>query len=181
VATVVETVRSLAAPLVAEHGLELVDVEHTGGVLRLTVDRDGGAGLDLVAAATRAVSRALDAADPLPGQYTLEVSTPGLERPLRTPDHFARAIGRTVAVKTVPGTAGPRRLTGTLVAADADHVTVRVDPEPDADAAPGTATGDGGTTERTLRYDEIERARTTFAWGPAPKPGKGSTNKTKAS
>jgi ribosome maturation factor RimP len=61
-----------------------------------------------------------------------------------------------VAVKTVPGTEGDRRLTGTVAAADGDAVTIDLT--------------DGGT--RTLRYEEIERARTTFEWGPAPKPGR---------
>lgn len=155
--TIAERVGEIVAPLLAELGLELDDLEHTGGTLRVTVDREGGASIDAIAAATRAISRALDEADPIPDHYTLEVSTPGLERALRTPVHFAKAVGKTVTVKTVPGTEGERRLAGVLIDAADDTITVRLD----ADAG-----------ERTLSYADIERARTTFAWGPGPKPGK---------
>ena len=106
---------------------------------------------------TRAVSQALDDADPLPGQYTLEVSSPGLERPLRRPDQFARAVGEEISVKTRPSYDGARRLRGRLVAATAEQVELLVDGRSVA-----------------LAYDDVERARTIFDWGPTPKPGKGS-------
>jgi ribosome maturation factor RimP len=92
----------------------------------------------------------------VPGRYTLEVSSPGLERRLRTPDHFVRAIGSEVTVKTRTEVDGERRFRGTLVAADEAGVTLRL-----ADDA-----GD-----RSLAYDQIEKARTVFDWGPTPKPG----------
>jgi ribosome maturation factor RimP len=137
--------------------VELVDLEYAGGVVRVTVDRAGGVDLEAIARVTREVSRALDRHDPITGRYTLEVSSPGLERKLRTAAQFGRAIGSQVRIKTRPEADGERRVDGTLVAADDDGVLVRV-----------TATGD----ERRLRYDDIERARTVFEWGPAPKPGK---------
>lgn len=149
-----EEIRSLVAPLVEAAGLELYDVEDTGGVLRVLVDRPGGIDLDAVAAATRIVSDALDEADALEGPTTLEVSSPGLERPLRTPAHFTRALGARINVKTVPGSEGERRFEGTLVEADDDSITVE---------------GDGGV--RALGYAEIERARTVFEWGGQPRPG----------
>jgi len=94
----------------------------------------------------------LDAHDPLPGQrYTLEVSSPGVERKLRTPSHFARAVGETVSVRTVAGAKGERRVTGRLQCADADGFVLEAEDLP------------GG--ERRLSYDEIERARTIFEWG----------------
>ena len=99
-------------------GLELVDVERRASVLLVTVDRAGGVDLDALTAANRAVSRALDELDPIPGRYSLEVSSPGVERRLRTPAHFARAVGEMVAVKTRPQVPGERRLRGRLVAAD---------------------------------------------------------------
>lgn len=148
-----ERVRELVEPLVDEAGLELYDLELAGGTLRILVDRQGGADIDVISTLTRAVSRALDEHDPISGSYTLEVSTPGLERPLRTPTHYAGAIGTTVKVKTRPGVEGERRVEGTVTSADAVAVTVR------------DATG----AERAVRYDEIERARTTFEWGPTPK------------
>lgn len=153
--TLVEAVTAAVAPVVASLGVELVDVEHQGAVLRLVVDEPGGIGLDRIAEVTRAASRALDEADPLPGTYTLEVSSPGLERPLRTPAHFARAVGQRVSVRARAGFEGDRRLSGLLVAAGDDHLVVRTD---------------GGEVQ--LPYDQVDRARTVFEYGPAPKPGK---------
>ncbi|HEX2577229.1 MAG TPA: ribosome maturation factor RimP [Aquihabitans sp.] len=154
---IAERIRGLVAPLVAEVDAELYDVEFTGGTLRITVDRPGGVDMGVIGSLTRAVSRLLDETDPIPGQFTLEVSSPGLERPLRIPEHFARAVGEVIAVKTRPGTEGDRRLTGRVVAADDESVTIAPDA---ADAAP-----------RRLLIDDLERARTVFEWGPAPKPG----------
>ncbi len=160
-ATAVERVTELVAPIVADFGLELYDLEHAGGVLKVTVDRDGGVDLDAIAAVTRNVSRELDHADPIPGRYTLEVSSPGLERPLRTQAHFTRAIGAKVHVRTRPGVEGDRRITGVLTAADRDGFVVQ--PE--------------GEAERRLRYDDIERARTVFEWVRGEKPGRPSKAK----
>ena len=81
------------SPVVEARGLDLVDVEVHGAQLTVYVDRDGGIGLDELGEATRDVSAALDELDPIPGRYTLAVSSPGLERRLRTPAHFARAVG----------------------------------------------------------------------------------------
>lgn len=155
---VVETVTEAVAPVLGTLGVELVDVEHHGAVVRVVVDEGGGIGLDRVAEVTQAVSRALDDRDPLPGRYTLEVSSPGLERPLRTPAHFAQAVGRKVTLKTKPTFGGERRLTGLLVAATAERLLVGVDGQDDIE----------------VPLADVERARTVFEWGPAPKPGKGS-------
>jgi ribosome maturation factor RimP len=152
----VERVRAVVEPVVAAADLELYDVELAGGVLRVLVDRSGGVDLAVLGEVTRAVSEALDADDPFPGRYTLEVSSPGLERKLRTPAHFAAALGKKVRVRTVPGTEGERRLEGELTAADDEGVTV--------------ATDEG---DRRLTHAEIERARTVFEWGPTPPPGRG--------
>lgn len=165
-----EAVRNLAQPVCTSADVELVDVELGGGVLTVTVDREGGLDLDSIAALTRQISRLLDEADPVPGRYTLEVSTPGLERKLRTPDHFRRVVGQVVNVRTVAGTEVGRRLRGTLVAVDDDGITVGPDPD----------TADG--PDRTVRHDQVERARTVFEWGPSPKPGakKSPSSKKKA-
>jgi len=158
-------------PVLAALDLDLYDVEMTGSgkarTLRVTVDRAGGpqadgepgAGVDLeaITAATNAISPVLDRlveeADPaaraLGGPYTLEVSSPGLERALRTPSHFRRAIGTTVSVKTRGNeTAGPQRRRG--VVADADDAGFELDID--------------GTRER-LAYDDVVQARTVFEWG----------------
>ena len=103
-------------------GLDLVDVELHGAQLTVFVDREGGIDLDELGEATRDVSAALDDIDPIPGRYTLSVSSPGLERRLRTPAHFARAVGETVTVRIDAGTADVRRVTGTLAGGGRDGV-----------------------------------------------------------
>ena len=158
--SVSERVRTLVEPIVAGQDLELFDLEQAGGTLRVTVDRPGGLDMEAIASLTRALSRALDEHDPIAGQYTLEVSSPGLERPLRTPAHFAWAVGKDVNVKTLPDHPAGRRLAGTVTAADGATVTIQLD----------TPTEQGDTSV-TLALADIEKARTTFAWGPAPKPG----------
>lgn len=143
-------VQELIEPVLAAGGFELVDVQFARGALQVFVDRPGGIDLDAVAAVSTTVSQLLDEADPVPGAYTLEVSSPGLERPLRRPEHFRRFLGTTVAVKTRPQVEGERRLQGPLEAADDEGIVV---------------------AGRRLRYDEVERARTVFEWGPASGPG----------
>ena len=151
--TVSDRVRDVVGAPLEISGLELVDVEHTGTLLRVTVDRPGGVDLDAISDASRLVSEALDRTDVVPGRYVLEVSSPGVERPLRTPAHFRRFVGTRVAVRTRPETQGERRVEGELESADDQGVVV---------------------AGRRLAYDEIERARTVFVWGPAAKPGRGA-------
>ena len=93
-------------PVVRAVGLELVDVELRSGVLLVTVDRDGGVDLGALTDANRVVSSVLDELDPVPGRYTLEVSSPGVERTLRRSAHFVRAVGETVTVKTLSSGSG---------------------------------------------------------------------------
>jgi ribosome maturation factor RimP len=151
--TTTDRVRALVAPLVADADLELYDVDLAGGVLQVLVDKPGGADIGTISTLARTISRTLDEHDPIEGSYALEVSSPGLERPLRTPAHYAGAVGSTVKVKTKPGVDGDRRVEGTITAADDTSVTVQP-----AEGAP-----------RTLAFEDIERARTTFAWGGAAK------------
>jgi ribosome maturation factor RimP len=169
--TAPDRVRRLVEPIVEQAGLGLYDLELAGAVLRVVVDRptgdpDAGLGLDALTDLTRSISRALDDDDPIAGRFTLEVSSPGLERALRTPAHFAAAVGEVVAVKTIPGLEGERRVRGTLESADDDGIVI-ADP---------TAGG-----SRRLAYDEVERARTVFEWGPPPKPGGPRQTRTKRS
>ena len=151
--SVSERVRHLVAPTLADQGLEVVDVEHMANVLRVTVDRPEGVDLDTISTASRLVSDELDrherdGREVVPGRYVLEVSSPGVERPLRTPEHFRRFVGTTVSIRTRPGTEGERRVEGTLEAADDAGVVV---------------------AGRRLAYADIERARTVFVWEPAAK------------
>jgi ribosome maturation factor RimP len=149
-------------PIVESLGLSVYDVTLTGGerpTLAVLLDRAGEHGVDLdeLETATRTISAALDASDPVHGRYLLEVSSPGLERPLRTPEHFAGAVGEIVTCKTRDAEGHASRLRGVLASADAETVTI------------STEEGD-----RTVALDAVDAARTVFEWGPAPKPGKGS-------
>ena len=122
----------------------------------MLVDKEGGVDLETVTAATQALSPALDRATELGNQpYLLEVSSPGIERPLRTPEHYHRAIGEQVSVKYhTPD--GPHRTRGTLVAATDNDATIDTDGNREA-----------------IAYEHITQAHTVFEWGPQPRPGKG--------
>ena len=180
----VDELFDLLASTVAHSGLELVDVEVRPGLVRVVVDGPGGAQLDAIAEATRAVSAALDSRDPLPGhRYTLEVTSPGVERPLRTPAHFARAVGETVTVRTVSGEPGARRLTGRLVTADDEGFVIVPAGEHGHHEQHGQhgphEGGEGGEGDATVRfaYSEIDRARTVFEWGVSESPGGGASTR----
>jgi ribosome maturation factor RimP len=154
----VEHVHELVASALDERDIELVDLEVKPGLLRVVVDRPGGIDLEAIAEVTRQLSHRLDDDDPIPGRYSLEVSSPGLERPLRTPAHFARFVGTTISVKTKPEVEGDRRVQGVLDDADHEGITV---------------------ASRRLAYSDIERATTVFEWGPTPKPGAPQKTKNK--
>ena len=155
-----ETIVAAIEPVLATLGLEVFDVQLTGSgrarTVRVIVDRDGGVDLDAITAASERVQPALDALDDL-GPYALEVSSPGLERPLRRPEHFRRAVGETVSVKVRDTDGEVRRLRGDLVSTDERGVTV---------AAADTNSGEH------VDFDQIIKARTVFEWGAAPKPDK---------
>ncbi|MBC8195972.1 MAG: ribosome maturation factor RimP [Acidimicrobiia bacterium] len=150
---VTDRVDLMATPLCERVGVELVDVEYEGGILRLTIDHSDGVGMEAIASVTREVSRALDHEDPIGSTYTLEVTSPGLERRLKRPEHFMKAVGLKVAIKTHPGVEGDRRLSGLIETADPSGVSIR---------------SEEGTL-RVLGYDEILTARTIFEWNPGPK------------
>lgn len=160
----VDTIVQTLTPAVADLGLHLYDVEITGTgrarVLRVMVDRDGGIDLEGIAGATRAVSPLLDVPPldaALHGPYALEVSSPGVERPLRTLEHYTRAIGETVSVKVRPnGDHGARRVRGVVTAADATSFELVLD---------------DGASER-VAYDDVTQARTVFVWADEAKGSK---------
>jgi ribosome maturation factor RimP len=147
-------VEALVRPVVESAGLELWEVGFRGesgrSVLRVSVDREGGVDLDAIADVSERLSRRLDLEDFGPRGYRLEVSSPGLERPLRTPRHFERSVGQQVKVKTVEPVDGNKVHEGALVSADAEAIVV-------ASA--------GG--ELRVPYADIASARTVFEWGSA--------------
>lgn len=166
-ATELERVRELVEPITSDLDLDLYDIERRGGTVRITVDTppgsEGGISLDNLSLATRLISRELDHEDVIASQYTLEVTSPGLERTLRTPAHFQREVGKDITVRLAGHAVSdgdPRRLDGQLVAADESTATVL---------------GDDGV-ERVINVADVDKARTIFEWGPKPKPGKGPGN-----
>lgn len=126
--SVEDNVTRLVEPVAHGRGLELVEVEFRPAgrrsVLRITLDRDGGIGLDDLAEASREMSDVLDVHDAVPGAYSLECSSPGVNRPLRRPEDFARFVGMAVRVRTHAPIDGARTFLGKLVTAGADTIEI---------------------------------------------------------
>jgi len=128
-----ERLLALLQPVVEELGYELWELEYQPGrgnaLLRIYLDTaaPGGITVDDCERASRAVSEVLDTSDPIPGNYTLEVSSPGLERPLRTARHFAPYVGEQVFVETVHVVDERRRFKGVLAAAGPESIEVDVE------------------------------------------------------
>lgn len=164
---VLDRLRAIVNPIASGLELDVYDIEQRGGTWRITLDTPPGSpsGVDMekLSLATRLISRDLDHEDPVPGHYTLEVTSPGVERTLRIPAHFQREIGKRINIRLSNVDAEQRRLEGVLIAADAKTATLRID-DSDPDAP----------VDQTIQIVSIDRARTIFEWGPQPKPaGKG--------
>ena len=129
-----EQLLSLLEPPVGALGYELVDVEFasagSGGLLRLYIDAPAGITVDDCERVSHRVSEILDVEDPIPGAYTLEVSSPGLDRILRTPEHFERFRGSRIRVQLSLPIEGRRRYTGTLTGVTEGAIEMEVDGEP---------------------------------------------------
>lgn len=133
---VVDRIREAISPILWTLGLELVDVLCVGqgprSVVRVFIDKPDGVTLDDCERAHVALSPALDVADPFPHAYTLEVSSPGLDRPFKRIQDYRRALGKRVSLKLRQPLAGQWRLVGTLTAVADQTVTVAVtDPPPE--------------------------------------------------
>lgn len=152
-----DELRSALARLLAASDLELVDVQRSAGLVRVTVDRPGGVDVDVLADLHRQVASTLGHLDPARAQGTLEVTSPGVERPLRRPEHFTRAVGETIDIRIRPESGSAHQLRGVLAQADEDGFVV------EGDGVPGSSL--------RIRYEEVERARTVLEWGPGPRPG----------
>ncbi len=146
-------------PYVAAEGIELDDIELQGGggaqTVRIVVDSPEAIDVERIAELSRGISRLLDTEDLIDGSYTLEVSSPGLERKLRRPRHFEKSIGREVRVKTFAPVGGDRLHRGRLVSADDEGFDVEIEGTP-----------------RRIAYDDVASARTVFVWEKGAKPGK---------
>ena len=141
----------LAEPLLGQLGFELVDLEFSTGrshaQLRLFIDRPEGITVEDCERISREFSALLDVKDPIPTAYTLEVSSPGLDRVLRKPGHFARFVAEQLHVELLAPRDGRRRYTGKLVSADEQQIEMQVD---------GVAV--------QIAYGDIDRARLVPQW-----------------
>ena len=186
-----DEIAALLSPTVESLGLELLGIEYLpapgGATVRLYIDvpqSEGGnadagqrsVGIEDCEAVSREVSAQLDVADPISGNYTLEVSSPGLDRPLFTPAHFARFLGEQAKVSLKLPQDGRRRLQGRILRAEAGTVVFGLD-----------------GAEFAVAAENIDKARLVPDWAalglapnkyspsnkgkPAPKPGKGSNGK----
>ena len=154
-------VETMVRPVVEAAGLELVEVafrrEQGRKVLRVTIDREGGLDLDRISEVSERISRRLDLQGFEPGRYVLEVSSPGVERPLRTPEDFSRRLGQRVKVRTAHPVEGARNHVGVILAAGPDRIRIATD-----------------VGERELSWHDITSARTVFEWGPGATGGRRS-------
>ena len=151
--TIEQKATAVCEPLIAAEGLELLDLEflkeHGGWVLRLFIDKPGGVvGVEECAIASRAVDKALDVEDIIPHEYSLEVSSPGLNRPLKKLAHYEKVKGQQVRLKTfAPLFEPPRKnFLGTLSDVSSDAVTVVVE----------------GAGAFTIKLKDIARANLEF-------------------
>ena len=116
----VTRVWELAAPLAQAENMEIVDIEFRhegtrgGRVLRLYMDKEGGPNVDDLSRVSRQLSELLDAQGTIDGAYTLEVSSPGINRPLRKPEHFSRFVGKRIRIRTRDPIDGRRSFLGIL-------------------------------------------------------------------
>jgi ribosome maturation factor RimP len=167
-----EAIVTRVAPALAELGLECLGVEWNagsgGGLLRVYIDvlpatvgeTEKTVGVDECEAASREISALLDVDDPIPGRYTLEVSSPGIERPLFNAAQFARFVGNEAKVTLKLPRDGRRRLRGKIAQVDGSRIGMDVD-----------------GTRMDIADDEIESAHLVPDWNalgytPKPKPGK---------
>ena len=147
-----DAVRDLAEAVAERRALRLWDVEMAGqpgrSIVRVLVDREGGIDLDTVAQVSEEISRGLDLKDPIDGRYTLEVSSPGVERALKVPEHFRVSVGQKVVVKTKERLVGDsHRIEGEISKADDDGVTMLMNDTP-----------------VEIPYGAIKSAKTVFEW-----------------
>lgn len=129
----------------ADQDIEIITLEIIGAkrapIIRVYIDGEDGVSFNELSSAQGWIGDLMDRLDPFPGAYTLEVSSPGIDRPLRTPEHFQRFIGEEARIRTTEPLEGRSNFTGTILAADGTAVTI-----------------DDGTAQFALPFDRIRRA-----------------------
>ncbi|WP_079508466.1 ribosome maturation factor RimP [Mesobacillus jeotgali] len=127
---VTEVVEELVTPILNENDLELVDIEYVkegkNWFLRVYIDKDNGIDIEECGIVSERLSEKLDAIDPIPHNYFLEVSSPGAERPLKKEKDYQKAIGKNVFVKTYEPIDGEKAFEGILTDYNGETITVEV-------------------------------------------------------
>ena len=153
----VERLWQAIEPYVAREGIELDDLDIIGtdktSIVRVTIDAEGSVDVDTIARISRSISRMLDEDDPLQSSYTLEVTSPGLERSLRRPRHFEKSIGREAKVKTKQTINETNNHRGVITSVGDDRFVLDVDGQ-----------------DRSIAFDDVTSAKTVFVWEKSPKP-----------
>jgi len=144
-------------PYVAAEGIELDDIEILGGgqIVRVTVDASDPIGVDTIAELSKGIGRLIEEDDPFSSSYTLEVSSPGLERKLTRLHHYEKSVGNVVKVKTFAAVDGDKVHRGTLQSVNEDGFAIDVE-----------------GSERKFQYEDVSSARTIFVWEKGARPGK---------
>ncbi len=146
---IVEQIKASIEPELESQGLEVVDLEYRrepiGMVLRIFIDQPTGVNLDTCASASELISEVLDEADIISGSYSLEVSSPGIERRLTNKRHFMRFIGKEVLVKTFMRVSGQKRFKGKLIKVHDTGFTIEV-----------------GEVNVDIDYDQVAKANLVF-------------------
>jgi ribosome maturation factor RimP len=144
--TVIKQIEAVALPVLEEMGLELVEVqyrrEQNGWVLRLTIDKQDGINLDDCAAVSREISQLLDIENFIDQAYNLEVTSPGLDRPLKSIAEFERFVGRKAKIKTIDPIAGEHAFIGKINRTEGESIVLEV-----------------GTKEVTILFSQVAKAR----------------------
>ena len=144
--TVIKQIEAVALPVLGEMGFELVEVqyrrEQNGLVLRLTIDKQDGINLDDCAAVSREISQLLDIEDIVDQAYNLEVSSPGLNRPLKSMGEYERFVGRLAKIKTIEPIDGERVFVGKISKTEGESIVLEV-----------------GGKEMTILLSQVAKAR----------------------
>ena len=158
--TSIQKIETIANEVATREGVQIYDIEFSGGpqgqVLRIFIDKEGGVGIEDCANVSRGLNTLLDENDPIPGgKYNLEVSSPGLERPLKKAWHYQQAVGKKVWLKlqralenfgsTDPKLKAAKQITETLLAVENDNVKIKV-----------------GEEELNIPFSAIDKAKTVF-------------------
>jgi ribosome maturation factor RimP len=131
--TTIRRIWDMAAPLAASEGMEVLDIElrregsRGGRVLRVYLDKEGGPKMAELSKVSHGLSELLDSLDIVDGAYTLEVSSPGINRPLKKPEHFYRFVGKRIRVRTREMIQGRRSFLGPLVEVSQDSILINQD------------------------------------------------------